>query len=207
MRHGQTLWNATHRWQGWADVDLDEVGVRQAEHAAVALATLLDGTALRLVSSDLLRARHTAEILGAAVGCAVSEVVPGLRERNVGEWSGKTTSEIEATWPGQLDAWRHGALPMIPGGESEATLSERINAAIRRLCWEAADVGETIVAVTHGGVIRTLTRQHGIQPRPVPNLGATWFGWTGSTSTHVGELDLLDGSDLSGSGSQVGTTL
>jgi glucosyl-3-phosphoglycerate phosphatase len=204
VRHGQTLWNATHRWQGWADVDLDGLGVAQAEAAAHRLASVLDATP-RIVSSDLLRASHTAEVFADKLDTTVSEVLTDLRERNVGNWSGKTTPEIEAAWPGQLDAWRRGDLPMIPGGESESDLNVRISRALERLCREAAADNTVIVAVTHGGVMRTLTRNHHVDPRPVPNLGATWFRWNGTSTEHAGEVDLLDGSNIATL--QLGTAL
>ena len=67
-RHGRTAWNAESRVQGTTDVPLDEVGVAQAERAARDLATLAPA---RIVSSDLARARVTAEKLGEIVGLPV----------------------------------------------------------------------------------------------------------------------------------------
>src|SRR5512141_1224314 len=91
-RHGRTAWNAETRFQGTTDVALDEVGVAQAERAARDLATLAP---YRIVSSDLERARVTAETLAAMVGLTV-ETDPALRETYAGTWQGLTRDEIVA---------------------------------------------------------------------------------------------------------------
>lgn len=168
LRHGQSTWNAERRWQGWADPPLSERGREQARTAAAALA----GTGLEVVaSSDLARARETAEIIAAAIGVAEIIVEEGLRERNVGEWSGLTDVEIHARWPGMLDAWRAGDLAVLPGGEGD--INARVVAGLERLWGHAA--GRSVVAVTHGGVIRGLERHLGIVPQSVGNVGGRWI--------------------------------
>src|SRR5919107_550504 len=62
VRHGESTWNATGRWQGWADPPLSDLGRAQAEAAAPAAAPV-DA----VVSSDLRRARETAELMAARV--------------------------------------------------------------------------------------------------------------------------------------------
>ena len=84
LRHGQTSWNAEDRFQGQTDVDLDDVGRRQASRAARLLAALQPHA---LVSSDLRRARDTAAALATLTGLeAVSD--PRLRETYAGAWQG-----------------------------------------------------------------------------------------------------------------------
>jgi len=148
-RHGQSTWNAEHRWQGHADPPLSDEGRRQA----AALAELVASRGVVAVySSDLARARETAEIAARAIGLRLV-TDPTLREINVGEWQGLTTEEIEERFP---DAWaRHSA-----GGdgwlqgETHAAMSARIVAAVTRIT--NAHPGETILCVIHGGVIRAL---------------------------------------------------
>ncbi len=167
LRHGQSTWNAERRWQGWADAPLSEIGRAQARAAAEGLRGAgFDG----VVASDLSRARETAEIIAGALGIGPVGVEIGLRERDVGAWSGLTVDVIEERWPGQLAAWRAGQLSVIPDGEGDIT--DRVVAATERVL--ALHPGGTVLAITHGGVIRTVERALGIQPDPVRNLGGRW---------------------------------
>ena len=180
IRHGLTQWNADSRWQGWADVPLSDTGLAQADEAALALARLVGPRApVHIVASDLQRARHTAERLAAALGVDQVEIRSDLRERDVGDWSGLTTDQIEARWPGLLDRWRVGAMQTTPSGEHEDVLRRRITGAIDELARKAAAEDAIVVAVTHGGVIRTLDRLYGAVPQPVANVAGRWFHWTG----------------------------
>src|SRR5687767_12818211 len=94
VRHGQSTWNAEGRWQGWADPPLSELGATQALTAANHVEHV-DA----VVSSDLVRARETAEIIAKALGIAEVEAFRGLRERGAGDWTGLTRPEIEERWP------------------------------------------------------------------------------------------------------------
>ncbi|HEX8581069.1 MAG TPA: histidine phosphatase family protein, partial [Acidimicrobiales bacterium] len=76
VRHGQSVWNAEGRWQGQLDPPLSDVGAEQARAAAAHL----DGV-VAVATSDLDRARRTAEILAEALGVGPAIVEPGLRER------------------------------------------------------------------------------------------------------------------------------
>src|SRR5881275_129291 len=94
-RHGETDWNREGRWQGWADPPLNETGRDQARQ----LAELLRSTPFDAVySSDLQRAHETALIV------AEPHTVPvlvdrGLREIDIGSWSGLTRSQIDERFP------------------------------------------------------------------------------------------------------------
>ena len=176
LRHGQSTWNAEDRWQGWADPPLSELGVEQAEQAAGHLATL---GLTAVACSDLERARRTAEILAGACGLGPLVVHPGLRERNVGAWSGLTFEEIDAGWPGLLALYRSGRYTRPPGGEDSETLARRATAALGEVAGQLR--GETVLVVSHGGVIRTIERALGVEPMAggLPNLAGRWFSWTG----------------------------
>ena len=174
LRHGQSTWNAEDRWQGWADPPLSELGELQAGQAAERLA----GAGLTAVaSSDLARARRTAEILAEACGLGQLVVHPGLRERNVGAWSGLTYDEIDAGWPGLLALYRSGRFTRPPGGEDSEGLVARSAAALGEVAERLR--GELVLVVTHGGVIRSLERSLGAEPMPggLPNLAGRWFSW------------------------------
>ncbi|MDP9403566.1 MAG: histidine phosphatase family protein [Actinomycetota bacterium] len=172
LRHGQSVWNAEHRWQGRADPPLSALGERQARWAAAWLADTgppLSG----VVASDLQRSRRTAEIIAEALGLGRVELDPALRERDVGAWTGCTTDEIAARWPGALQAWRQGRLASPPGGEGDESLVARLLPALERL-WARA--GEPLLVITHGGAIRALERHLGAVSCTPTNLCGRWFG-------------------------------
>jgi probable phosphoglycerate mutase len=146
-RHGETDWNSERRWQGHADRALNEVGREQARELAE---TLTDRAIDVVYSSDLLRAHETALIVGERLGLPV-EVDAGLREVDVGDWSGRVHSEIEGLDPDGYRRWREGGKGWA-GGESYEEMGERVVAAVLRLA--ARHPGETLLIVTHGGSIR-----------------------------------------------------
>ncbi|HZZ85160.1 MAG TPA: histidine phosphatase family protein [Anaeromyxobacteraceae bacterium] len=170
VRHGETDWNAAGRWQGHTDVPLNATGRAQAQ----AVAARLRGEGVRAIAtSDLCRARGTAEIVGEALGLEVAVVDEGLRERAYGEWEGLTRCECEVRYPGQ---WAlHLSDPRVapPGGESMDALLARVVPAIHRA---AERLEAPALLVTHGGVMRaflaaTLDAAPLSPPRVVPNCG------------------------------------
>lgn len=153
IRHGETAWNRDTRIQGQTDIPLSELGHWQASR----LAQALEGEPIDAVySSDLQRARQTAEPIARAQGLAL-RLHPALRERHFGEFEGRTWAELEAHWPEQAQAWRKRDPNFAPlGGENLLQLRERVVGAVLAL---AADhQGEQIVVVAHGGVLDTLYR-------------------------------------------------
>ncbi len=122
-RHGQTTYNAEHRFQGQRDVPLNAVGRAQARRAARHLATL---SPAQIWSSDLVRASETAAALGKLTGLEV-RLDKDLRERHGGAWEGLTTEEIRQRYPDDLAAWQP------PGGETSEYVAERTAAALTRI--------------------------------------------------------------------------
>jgi probable phosphoglycerate mutase len=158
VRHGQSEWNAIGRWQGHADPVLSELGRRQAAVAAASIGAV-DG----IISSDLLRAAETAAIIAQRLGIGPVMVDERLRERDVGEWSGLTDVEIQKRWPGWL---ADGRRP--DDFEPVVAMLERVLEAIDAI--HEASPGGSLLVVTHGGVIRSLVRSHGLEDAPVANL-------------------------------------
>lgn len=171
LRHGQSTWNAESRWQGWADAPLSDEGLRQAAAMGAQLASWPQRFG-RVVSSDLARSVDTAAVIARILDLGDVAVEAGLRERDVGDWTGRTTEEIEIIWPGAIAAWRAGRLDRPPGGEHEPDFRARIVRAVERL---AADTEGPALAITHGGVIRGLERHLGGDPDAAPNLSGRWF--------------------------------
>ncbi|MER6175898.1 histidine phosphatase family protein [Streptosporangium sp. NPDC001681] len=143
LRHGQTLWNVEHRFQGHSDIPLDETGIAQATRAASLLAALRPSM---IVSSDLQRAFDTASALARVTGLNVM-VDKDLRERGGGQWEGLTREEISAGWPREFAAWE------APGGEEVGDVADRVASAVRR--WAAqVDSDGLLVVASHGAAIR-----------------------------------------------------
>lgn len=155
-RHGETDWNREGRWQGWADPPLNATGRAQAR----ALAEQLRDTPFDAVySSDLRRAHETAEIVAAPHDVPVV-ADPGLREIDVGSWSGLTRKEIEQRFP---DGTR-------PDGETRDEHAARVLEAVERIARE--NPGLRILVVTHGGTMRALHGHVSELPfHPVENCG------------------------------------
>jgi probable phosphoglycerate mutase len=170
VRHGQSEWNASRRWQGWADPPLSAEGEAQAQAAAARLA----GEDLDVVvASDLRRAVQTAEVVAGILGLGAVEQHRGLRERDVGDWSGLTREEIEERWPGVIEAWRAGTLDRPPNGEGDPSFVSRVVATLERVALDHR--GGNVLVVTHGGVIRAAERHCGAHGEPVANLHGCWL--------------------------------
>jgi probable phosphoglycerate mutase len=165
IRHGQSTWNAAHRWQGAADPPLSPLGEAQARQAARALG---EHTLEHVVTSPLRRAQRTAGLIAEALGLGEPHVVADLAERDVGEWTGLTRREIEARWPGALDPPHHDP----PGGETREGFRDRVGQVLDELL--EAHAGRTAAVVAHGGVIRAIEVACGVEPGPIPNLVAWW---------------------------------
>lgn len=152
VRHGATANNAERRFTGQADVALSELGRRQAEALAAALA---DETFDLIVSSDLARARQTAELI-AARHHARPRLDPDLREVDVGAWEGQVYAEVAAREGALLERWESDPdTPPAPGGgESFAQLRDRAARAVARAQMECP--AGSVLCVTHGGLIGVL---------------------------------------------------
>jgi broad specificity phosphatase PhoE len=154
VRHGQTAWNETGRFQGHADIPLDAVGQAQAR----ALAPYLSAVAFaRAVTSDLLRARETAETILAGRDVPL-EADGRWREMHFGAWEGLTWPEIVARNP-EFEG-RSSTVPRFytpQGGESFEQVCARVGHAVTALT-EGALAGDRILIVTHAGVLHALLR-------------------------------------------------
>lgn len=149
-RHGRTDWNVAGRVQGQTDTALDDVGREQAAAAALRLASL---NPHRIVSSDLQRARRTAEALGAVTGVEV-EVDERFREMDFGAREGLTWQEAMERFPEGMKAWFSGDETQIPDSETHRQAGDRFAAGLAEVIEDLPD-DATLVVVAHGAVIRT----------------------------------------------------
>ena len=144
-RHGRTEWNATGRFQGQLDPPLDAEGRVQAAHVAPLLAAQLPAGRTVVVSSDLSRARETAEALTSLLGVPL-RTDARLREHGLGCWEGLTRDEVADRYPGQYADWTAGRPVRERGGEDPRDVVRRTRAALADL-----PPAEAAVVVTHGG--------------------------------------------------------
>ena len=166
VRHGQSEWNAMGRWQGKANPPLTDLG---KEQALIEAKQLPDFSIL--ASSDLVRARETAQIYGKAHDKDSNDILiePQVQERDAGEFSGLTRDEIEKKFPGYL---AHNRWPS--GWEPDDVLIKRLREALGRIITSSTE-SDSIVVVTHGGCIYALESLLGEEYRRISNLGGRWF--------------------------------
>ena len=155
LRHGQTEYNATGRMQGQLDTELSAVGRKQADIAAQYLSRQHIG---RIISSDLSRAKTTAQAVASKLGVPV-EIDKRLRETNLGQWQGKSHAEVDGALPGARAQWRHDATWAPPGGETRLEVADRARAVVDEMMasWEQWDDDHALLLVAHGGTIGALT--------------------------------------------------
>ena len=145
-RHGRTEWNVVARFQGQADITLDEVGYAQAARAAEVLAAYRPAG---LYSSDLSRSYQTAEMLARRTGLDII-TDKRLREIHVGSWEGSLGKEIREADPELARRlWAGEDVRRSPTGESPSEVAERMAEVLTEIA-EAAEDHSTVVVVTHG---------------------------------------------------------
>uniref|UniRef100_A0A7S4P0K4 Phosphoglycerate mutase n=1 Tax=Guillardia theta TaxID=55529 RepID=A0A7S4P0K4_GUITH len=189
VRHGQSTWNAEGRWQGQADMSLSSLGVAQSVQAALRLSggpqVLAEGGGIpdigAIYSSNMKRAKQTAQILSSQAGLGKIMEDERFRERSVGEWSGLTYEEVQQKWPGYL---KRRLLP--PSYETDDMVLPRVFSALDYVRMQHP--GQRVVVVCHAGVIYAveayLKAKSGYRnPQRryrIGNLGSRWVIWDGS---------------------------
>ncbi|OFX35551.1 MAG: hypothetical protein A2Z07_08235 [Armatimonadetes bacterium RBG_16_67_12] len=151
LRHAETTWNAERRIQGTLDAPLSERGARQVRALVDALR---DVRLSALYSSPLQRAMETAQPVVSAHALAV-RVADGLREIDQGEWESRLLDEVRESDGARLQAW--WASPdtvRMPGGETLGEVQRRAMRSVFEIA--AGHAGETVAAVGHGGVNKTI---------------------------------------------------
>nr|WP_156554178.1 histidine phosphatase family protein [Agrobacterium vitis] len=158
IRHGQTDWNAEGRFQGQTDIPLNATGRGQAMRNGETLRHVLGDTVdtFDFVASPLGRTRETMQRVRTEMGLDPERyrLDDRLKEICFGDWEGHTTRELKELYPERVKQRSQGKWDFIAPGqraESYEILSWRTGAWL-------ASVRQPTVAVTHGGVIRSLFR-------------------------------------------------
>jgi probable phosphoglycerate mutase len=155
VRHGQTDWNVSERFQGQTDVDINSTGWTQADANGRKLAGILGkAPGFDFVASPLRRTRETMRRVRIQMGLPPDDFRTDarLKEVNFGDWQGYVADEVEARWPGAIERRLADKWNFRPPGataESYAMLAERVRGWLDELTQET-------VGVIHGGVMRAL---------------------------------------------------
>jgi broad specificity phosphatase PhoE len=165
IRHGETEFNVARRLQGRSETSLNARGRMQCGDYAGVLRDLFERdrhqpSDYAYVSSPLLRARETMELMRAELGLEPKAyaIDDRLAEISYGEWEGFTLAEIQARDPGVLQRREREKWDFLPpGGESYREVAKRVAA------WYATVTRDTVVAA-HGGVARALMANFHILP-------------------------------------------
>jgi alpha-ribazole phosphatase len=201
IRHGQTAWNAEGRWQGTMDVPLGATGHEQARQLAV---SLQDRSITAIYSSDLTRARTTAEPLAQIKHLPIHQEAR-LQEINFGVFQGMTHEEIRQKYPVEERALFTNYMDSAaPEGESRRQMQARVFSVWQEIL--ANEAGPEIVIVTHGGPVRLLLmklfpeQMERLMKVPIPNTSVTTILeerhklqlHSLSTSTHLNSVNQQD---------------
>lgn len=172
IRHGETDWNRELRFQGHIDVPLNDLGHEQARRLGLRMA---GESVQHLVSSDLMRAQQTAAPASRQLELEIVTSA-ALREQNFGVVEGMNADEIKDLHPRAWEDWlQFREDHAMPEGESPREFHARIIEALGRIA--VARAGQTVMVVTHGGVLDMVWRTvHGLGlngPRQsdIPNAG------------------------------------
>ncbi len=140
-RHGQTDWNVQRRIQGKTDIELNNIGIMQAEETRK---KLLNYNIDYIISSPLKRAKKTAEIIGKDRNIPII-FDERIEERAFGEFEGKTSKEMDFSL-----LWNRKVNKKFEKAESVEEVFNRVNNFLENLKKEYPD--KTVLLVTHGGI-------------------------------------------------------
>jgi probable phosphoglycerate mutase len=162
VRHGETEWNRSRRYQGWSDSPLTAHGIVQAEAIGRRLRTLPESAAADIVASPLGRARRTAEIIAGCLGRdRPIQFDERLKEISLGSWDGLHRNEIAALSPGIFDRDYFEWYFRTPDGETYDAFAARVGA------WLTEDGDGPLIVIAHGIVTRILRGIYAGLPRAV----------------------------------------
>lgn len=151
VRHGQTIWNHDMRFQGTSDIELSDLGIKQAKMLAERFSdTKIDA----IYSSNLNRAIDTAKIVAKTKKIDVIQK-ECLKEISFGDWEGLNKTQIDEKWPGALEKFFKDPIDCsIPNGENLLQVQKRTVDCLSGIIKE--NKARRILVVAHGAVIRVI---------------------------------------------------
>lgn len=157
VRHGQTDWNFEGRMQGSSDIPLNDTGRAQAAEAAALLGSAdwaFSWTGV--LTTPLVRAVETGQIIADGLGLPVLGRLPGLVERHYGIAEGMPVEEAYGRYPDRD----------FPESETEEAVTARALASLAELNRDYP--GQHLLVVAHGGLIRNVLTE--LHDEPVPGI-------------------------------------
>ena len=152
VRHGESCWNISGRYQGQLDIDLSERGQEQAKLVAQRLRKIQIDL---ILTSPLRRALDTAGLIASYHEHIPLVIDASLTEIGHGEWEGLTAAEVEEKFSAELALWQtEPAKVKMPGGESLAEVKARVFPTIQQAITEHPD--KTILVCSHDAVLRLI---------------------------------------------------
>lgn len=151
-RHGETDWNLKGLIQGHTDIPLNETGRQQALELAAAVKD--KGISInRIYSSDMKRARETAEIVAKELSVE-TRALKGIQEVNLGRWEGHTWKQVRELFPDEYQVWyENRRYEVPPEGESYEQVLQRVVPVLSDI---DLNEGENVLVVVHSAVIMSL---------------------------------------------------
>lgn len=159
VRHGESVWNRENRFTGWIDVDLSELGEKEARQAGE---RLRDYPLSRAFTSGLKRAQRTLELILEVSGHRDLPVLraEALNERHYGDLQGLNKDETAKKFGAeQVHIWRRSYDIAPPGGESLKTTKERVLPYVHAEILPALIRGENCLVVAHGNSLRAMVME------------------------------------------------
>ncbi|MDX2079124.1 MAG: histidine phosphatase family protein [bacterium] len=175
IRPGETNWNLQGRFQGWVEAPLNDYGRLQIERLANFIRNL--GVTV-LYSSDIRRAKESAEILASRLGYPPI-FDERLRERSVGHWQGLTVPEIHGWYADEYAEFEKDPDKyQIPGGESLGQVRKRSQACLKEILKkhdgeENATIGIVSHTITINMILESLLSKDDIKQRHFGNSSVT----------------------------------
>jgi len=172
VRHGETDYNVTRRWQGWLPTHLNATGYAQAQ----ALARYFQAHPVGAIySSDLRRAQDTVRPIADQHSLPI-HTDERLREIHVGIFQGLSHAQVIESYPTEMQRWQADWDYAVPEGESRHQQQARAYAAFQDIV--AQSTAERTLIMTHGGILRTLLlylfpQQHQLRDTHLPNASIT----------------------------------
>jgi|GEM_PF-1595328 len=171
LRHAQTLWNQESRLQGQQDTDLTPDGIFKTHAYRQQLLLhpiLFCPQHSKIVSSDLKRAAHTAQILFSDTHLIDTD--QRLREGSYGLFEGLKKEEIKTRYPKMYEQWINQTPGFsIPNAEPKSLIYERVSFCVQDFITQHTQ--PIVIFITHGGVIKLLLNKLNINvERPIENL-------------------------------------
>lgn len=153
VRHGQTEDNLKNIFSGWRDVNLTPLGIQEAEKVAQ---ELRNTPLTKAYSSDLIRSKHTLEIILQFHRSIKPIADPRIKERNYGSLTGTSKTELSQKDPEDFKKWhRSYSVPPPGGGESIADVAKRVMPFFQEILQSLTPTDEIIISA-HGNSLRPI---------------------------------------------------